>query len=184
MALVPYPDNVAAEPRQMIDRFEAEHGRPSLLRQMLAWFPPALAALDGCYHPIMGGGVLPRETKELLLAAAADARRCQYCAGGHSRYLVEEFGFVRDDVIAMRAGSVQASLSDRDRLLVDFVRKVAVTPERTTPADVDGLRELGLTPNAIVEAISVAMLAAWTTTAALALHLEDDLVGPAFEGYF
>jgi uncharacterized peroxidase-related enzyme len=184
MALLPYPERVSDDARDMIERFAIEHGRPSLLRRMLAWYPPALAAVDATYHPVMTGGQLPRATKELLLAAAADARRCRYCAGGHSRYLVRTVGIDQSAVEAMRSADDDADLDAADRAMVEFARKIATTPERTTPSDIAALEQVGLTTETIVEVVAVAMLAASTTTLALALHLEDDLHEPEFNDYF
>jgi len=80
MALLPYPSFDALDPdvRARIERFENEHGRPSLLRRMLAWFPPALETIDVSYHPLMTRGRLPRWFKELLFAAASQERECFY----------------------------------------------------------------------------------------------------------
>lgn len=80
MALIPYPDSsqLSDQTRAKIDAFEREHGRPSLFRLMLAWFPPALDVADAAYHPMMTGGSLPRWFKEVLFTAASTERDCFY----------------------------------------------------------------------------------------------------------
>jgi alkylhydroperoxidase family enzyme len=80
MALIPYPEPARLDPetRAAVDAFESEHGRPSLVRRMLAHYPPALAAIDRMYHPFMEQGQLDRRTKELVFVTASAARGCFY----------------------------------------------------------------------------------------------------------
>ena len=58
MALIDYPDldRIDAENREAIDRFAREHGRPTLLRMMLAYSPPAQEAMNDLYHPVVQNG--------------------------------------------------------------------------------------------------------------------------------
>lgn len=80
MALIPYPemDQLDPEVRGPIEAFSKEHGRPTLVRWMLAWFPPALKGIDTLYHPMMTSGKLPRQLKELIFVAASNERGCHY----------------------------------------------------------------------------------------------------------
>ncbi|WP_420437987.1 carboxymuconolactone decarboxylase family protein [Candidatus Poriferisodalis sp.] len=186
MALIPYPDadSIDAEAQAAIDSFAKDHGRPTLLRQILAWSPPALEAMEDLYHPIFLGGVLSREFKEMLFVAASQARECPYCAGGHSRLLVQEFGYDEADVRVMREGDSNNAWSEKDRLLVAYVRKIAVDPAGTVGADLESLREVGWTDEELTESTAMAAHAAWTTAVAQTFHLEHDLDGPDFDGYF
>jgi alkylhydroperoxidase family enzyme len=80
MALIPYPnrDEMAPEVRELIEVFEREHGRPSLVRLMAAHFPPALRVINAMYHPFMTEGKLDRRTKELIFVASSHQRGCFY----------------------------------------------------------------------------------------------------------
>ena len=186
MALVPYPEveSVAPEVRRHIEHFSGEHGRPTLLRLMLAWVPEASAGMDELYHPVMENGALSRRLKELLFVSASHARECQYCAGGHSRFLVDEFGYDADTVRQLRAGEVVDGLDPSEHALVLFVRQAASAPQTMTADDIDRLRQHGWTDAQIVEALAMACHAAYTTTLAQAMHLEWDIDGPEFDGYF
>ncbi|NNC80581.1 MAG: hypothetical protein HKN94_10560 [Acidimicrobiales bacterium] len=186
MALIPYPDadSIDAESQAAIDSFAKDHGRPTLLRQLLAWSPPALDAMEDLYHPIFLGGSMTRDFKEMLFVAASQARQCPYCAGGHSRLLVTEFGYDADDVRAIRDGIATDSWSEKDQALVAYVRKVAVDPASIVAGDLADLRRRGWTDAELTEATSMAAHALWTTALAQGFHLEDDLVGPDFDGYF
>ena len=186
MALIPYPnpDTIDEADRAAIDHFAAEHGRPTLLRVMLSYSPPAQQAMDGLYHPVVQSGVLPRPLKELLFAAASHARQCAYCMGGHSLFLVTEFSYDQATVEAMRSGQEAEGFSEADRGLVALVRKAAANPSAVTAEDLDAARHLGWSDAEIIEALAMACHAAWTNTFAQGLRLEDDLIAPEFAAYF
>lgn len=186
MALIPYPEAGSIDPESQaaIDNFAKDHGRPTLLRQLLAWSPPALEAMDDLYHPVFLGGSMTRDYKEMLFVAASQARECPYCAGGHSRLLVKEFGYTEDDVRTIREGDATESWSAKDQALVQYVRKIAVEPASITEADIDELRTHGWTDAELTEATAMAAHAVWTTSLAQSFHLEHDVIGPDFEGYF
>ena len=80
MSLIPYPEHKDMNPeaREFVDVFEREHGRATLVRRMLAYFPPALRAIDGLYHPFMTEGTLGRKLKEILFVASSQVRDCFY----------------------------------------------------------------------------------------------------------
>jgi uncharacterized peroxidase-related enzyme len=186
MALIDYPDLDTLDPenRRAIDRFTEEQGRPTLLRMMLAYSPPAQEAMDGLYHPVVENGLLSRRLKESLFVAASDARKCAYCAGGHSRFLVNEFGYREDAVRDMRGGVESEGWTDAELALVRVVRSAASVPESVTAEDFSTLRAAGWSDAEIVEGLIMACHAGWTNTVAQALHLEDDLATPEFDGYF
>jgi uncharacterized peroxidase-related enzyme len=186
MALIDYPDldQIDAKNREAIERFAAEHGRPTLLRMMLAYSPPAQEAMNDLYHPVVQAGKLSRRLKESLLVASSEARECRYCAGGHSLFLVNEFGYDQDAVRQMRSGGQQDGWTSAETALVGVVRTAASEPQAVEEEDIDGLRAAGWSDDEIVEALVMASHSAWTTTVAQALRLEDDLDTPEFAGYF
>ncbi len=184
MALIEYPeaDSLSDAARGEIERFETTHRRPSLLRRMLAWFPPALGVADALYHPCFQEGRLPRELKEILFVVSSHERGCFYCAGGHSRFLVTEFGFDQTDVERLRSGEPLPGTSAADAALIAFVRKLSHEPQKTVAADIEVLRSHGWTEPEIVEAMVMNMASAFTNVFALAMHLEDDISDE--DGYF
>jgi uncharacterized peroxidase-related enzyme len=186
MALIDYPDpdRIDAKNREAIERFAREHGRPTLLRMMLAYSPPAQEAMNDLYHPVVRSGKLSRRLKESLLVASSEARECRYCAGGHSLFLVNEFGYDQDAVRQMRAGGQHDGWTSAETALVKVVRAAASDPRSVTQPDIDALRAAGWSDDEIVEALVMASHSAWTTTVAQALRLEDDLGTPEFAGYF
>ena len=71
-------------------------------------------AMNDLYHPVVQNGRLSRRLKESLLVAASEARECRYCAGGHSLFLVSEFGYDQDAVRLMRSGGQHDGWTDAE----------------------------------------------------------------------
>ncbi len=80
MALIPYPDyeQFSAEDRAEIERFERIHGRKSLYRRMLGWYPPLLKVADAMYPYLLENGRLSWKLKEVLRVAAGHKRGSFY----------------------------------------------------------------------------------------------------------
>ena len=95
--------------------------------------------------------------------------------GGHSRFLVKEFGLDEETVKRARAGGDVPGLSGKERALVLFARKVTEDPRQVDASDIDALRAAGVDTAEIVEALSMVMCAAFTNTLALTLKFEEDL---------
>jgi len=187
MALIPYPelDELSVDTRLHFERFTAEHGRPSLLRWMLGWSGPASAAMDQLYNPVFATGQLGRRLKELLFVAASEQRRCFYCMGGHSRFLVREYGYTRQEVEAMRRGGSVDGMDARELALVRLVRVAAADGAEITAGEIDDVRAHGWDDDEIVEALSTVAHAFYTNTFAQAMCLEDDIeMGDGSDGYF
>jgi AhpD family alkylhydroperoxidase len=187
MALIPYPrmEDLLPETRHHFERFTAEHGRPSLLRWMLGWSAAASEAMDRLYHSIFAPGRLDRRLKELLFVAASEQRKCFYCMGGHSRFLVREYGYTREEVEAMRRGEIIEGMDQEEHALVQLVRQAAMDGSEIRAEDIVNVREQGWDDESIVEALATVAQAYFTNTFAQAICLEDD-IDPAdgSDGYF
>jgi len=140
--------------------------------------------MDDLYHPVFQQGLFSREFKEMLFVAASQARECPYCSGGHSRLLVNEFGYDEADVRAIRDGKATEAWTEKEHALVAYVRKIAIDPASIGADDLDDVRGHGWNDAELAEATAMAAHAAWTTALAQSMHLEHDLVGPEFDGYF
>jgi uncharacterized peroxidase-related enzyme len=52
----------------------------------------------------------------------------------------------------------QATLSEQDRAMLDYAAKLTTQATRVTPADIDGLRRVGFTDQAILQ---INLIACW-----------------------
>jgi len=95
--------------------------------------------------------------------------------GGHSRFLVQELGLTKEEVQAARIGKEVESLTEQQKELIGFARRVAERPRQINGDDITVLRGVGLDDATIVEALSVCMMSAWTNTFADVLKFDEDL---------
>jgi uncharacterized peroxidase-related enzyme len=87
---------------------------------------------------------------ELATLAAARRLRSSYCALQHGRILAQEF-LSFDDVPRLPEG-----LDEADRAVMELAEKVVDDATSVTQADVDRLRELGLSDAEIVDVVLAA----------------------------
>ena len=177
MALLPYLDKNDMNPsnRAFAEAFERRHKRAPWLRMLGAHYQPFLDATDAMYPKFMEEGGIDRATKELVFVACADARGCDWCRGSHSRYLVQEVGLTREQVKRAREGEDVSELTDLQKLLVAFGRRVAKNPQAINEADMTELRNAGLSDSEIVEIVAVCCFSAFTNTFTDTLKMTDDL---------
>ena len=97
--------------------------------------------------------------------------------GGHSRFLVQELGLTKEEVEAARVGEDVDALTEQQKVLIRFARRVAERPRQINEDDITALRGAGLDNATIVEALSVCMMSAWTNTLADTLRFDEDLEG-------
>ncbi len=111
---------------------------------------------------------LTRAEREMIGLAVSAENRCEYCLGAHGAYLRElDDDRVKAEVITHNYR--RADLTPRERALLDFAIRLTVDSHTMTPADLDPLRDLGLSDAAIFEAAQVAAMFNFTNRLANAL---------------
>jgi uncharacterized peroxidase-related enzyme len=98
------------------------------------------------------GSRLPLHERELIAVAVSAENGCGLCEIHHTLALAEALG---DEVRARRIALDLhlADLSPRERTLAEFAVKVTRSPKEIDAADLENLREAGLTDPEIVEAV-------------------------------
>jgi uncharacterized peroxidase-related enzyme len=89
---------------------------------------------------------------ELATVAAASALRSSYCTLAHGEILAEQF--LPAEVVGALASSgdaVDRPLTDADRAVVAYARKVALHADQVSQADIDELRAHGLADDEILD---------------------------------
>ena len=98
---------------------------------------------------------MDRRRFEIATIAAARARRSTYCTAAHSTFLRD----VCADEVTMRAIAEQpdgAGLDAQDRAVYEFAGAVAADAASIDPADVEGLRAVGLSDADIADIVFAA----------------------------
>jgi uncharacterized peroxidase-related enzyme len=100
--------------------------------------------------------------RELFGAAVSVANACGYCAGLHRRIAADCLGGpVVDAVIQSNGdgnGPLPPGVGPEVPAMVGFLRRLSRDPDGVTPADLAGLREVGIGDEAIREATHAAVL--------------------------
>ena len=122
-------------------------------------------------------GMDPRRY-EIATIGAARALRSTYCTAAHAKFLRDDCG----DERAMLAIATGDGLDEVDRAVMTFAGKVARDATAITEADVDALREVGLTDNEIGDVVFAAAARCFFATVADAFGAEaDHQLGEQFE---
>jgi len=119
------------------------------LTRLWAWRPEVVDAFGDARATLLDDCELTEADKALLVAATAAARSDSYCSLAWGRKLAKFIG-------PGAAGSVIAGglegLDERARALTGWARQVVADPNATSTADVQTLRDAGLSDRAIFEA--------------------------------
>lgn len=111
---------------------------------------------------------LTRKEREMIAVVVSSANECEYCLASHSAYLRELTGDpVLPDVLA--ANYRRAHLTPREHALLEFAHQITVDSAVMSSADVQMLRAIGLSDEAIFEAAQVAAMFNFTNRIANAM---------------
>jgi uncharacterized peroxidase-related enzyme len=106
-------------------------------------------------------GHLTRRTKEAIASWVSYLNRCPYWLDSHA-YFLRVQGADEKTVQALVQGKLdEAELSAAERALLEYVARVTEAAYRTTPEDVQALREHGWTEPQIAEAVYITAMFAF-----------------------
>ena len=91
---------------------------------------------------------------ELVTVAAAMAVRSTYCSLAHARVLLEYYS--SEDVLAILGDAEDCPLTDAEKEMIRFAKKIASNSADTTAEDVAKLRALGLSEAEIFDVAAAA----------------------------
>lgn len=118
-------------------------------------------------------GRLPYPERELLATVVSAENRCTYCHIHHVGRLAQALGDrARAERIAIDPNHVD--LTSRERALTDLALKITRDPRTVTGADLEALRDEGLSDEEILEAIEIAALFNYTNRISITLGLLPD----------
>lgn len=110
---------------------------------------------------------------ELATVAAARRLRSSYCSLAHGRVLADRF-HTAAEVAAIARDHRAAGLDEVDVAVMDLAEKVAGDATSVTQADIDRLRELGLTDEDVVDVVLAAAVRCFFSKTLDALGVEPD----------
>ena len=157
---VPEPKNLPEEVQVLFGKFEEKTGFVPNVARNFALTPEHFMRWFRYYDFLMRDerqSNLTRKEREMIAVVVSSANQCEYCLASHSAYLREISGDkILPDVLI--ANFRRAHLSPREHALLEFAYHLTVDSGSMSNADVQMLRSLGLSDQAIFEAAQVAAM--------------------------
>jgi uncharacterized peroxidase-related enzyme len=150
------PERQAEGPlAEVYEQIGVQRGKVSNIMRVQSLAPGAMTAHMDLYLEIMfGKGGLSRAERELIAVVVSVRNGCEYCSLHHAAAL-EAWWKDPDRVNRLRDDPGSADLTDREAALVEYAEALTLHPARMTEADLDPLRESGLTDDEILQATLV-----------------------------
>jgi len=143
------------------DYWRASSGRtkiPGILKSLSARPDFLKEAVDFSNTIQFSDGHLSRLHKEMIGSYVSFLNHCAYCLDSHAFFLKVQ-GASEKTVAAFASGALdQAELTDAERTLLKYVKIITEAAYRSTPEDVQALRDAGWKEEQIAEAVYVVAL--------------------------
>lgn len=149
------PESAKGELKEVYDGIGRSRGNIAQIFQVQSLNPKALKAHHELYIALLyGESLLSRRERELLGVVTSRINNCEYCINHHSDALGR---YLNDPVAieALRTGNIPATLSGRERALVDWAEKLGRTAPTIKDEDIGILRSTGFTDAEIVDATMI-----------------------------
>lgn len=145
------PDGEAVgELKQAYARIREKRGLVANVVRISGLIPEVMERNIDFYMAVMyGKHKLPRPQREMVAVEVSRANRCDYCVNHHGAALGR---VLRDEPAAkqfMQSGSMRL-LTEKDRTMLAYARKLALAPTQCGPADVESLRSAGFDDEEII----------------------------------
>lgn len=132
-------------------------GRVPNLFQAYAKYPPLLEANWSKVKAVLLSGNIRRMVKETIALQISHDNGCAYCVAAHSAAL-GSLGTSRAQITALLQNDPVPGLSDAESALLHFARKVNQHWREMGDADIDALKQLGVSESEIIEVLGVVEL--------------------------
>ncbi|SHM63042.1 peroxidase-related enzyme [Cryptosporangium aurantiacum] len=173
---VPELDQLPPKLREQIDSITAQLGYTPNWIRAFALGGAHTARFNEYLLPLLdpNQGLLPYADRELLATVTSAENGCSYCRLNHAGSLGHALGDRKLGTrIAIDYREVR-ELTPRQRTLSAFAAKLAVHPGEVTDEDIESLRDLGLTDEAIYEAVQIVAVFAAANRFSIFLQVTPD----------
>ena len=150
------PEDAAGELKEAYAQIAAARGRIANVWKVESLNPPAMEAHLALYMAIMyGPSGLSRRQREMIAVTVSNANACRYCTTHHAESLhaqLPDAALIEE----IKTDYANARIERKEKAMLDYAVKLAKTPHAVTDADVQQLREAGLSDREILDATLVA----------------------------
>lgn len=116
-------------------------------------FPEHFNAKLSATRVLWEAGELSMEEIQHVGVVVSRANNCEYCTAAFCTILNHALGKEPDYVTQLLEQGAEVVDDQRLRVLLDFCLKANIDPQGVTDAEVDGLRDIGLTDKGIVQLV-------------------------------
>ena len=146
------PGEADGEVREMYERQEAHYGYVPNFAKVFCYRPEIMQLWAQLLSGIKRH--MDKRRFEIVTTAAAHALQSSYCSLAHGVALTEFFS--ADEVQALVADADRGPLSGAELAMANLARKVARNASSVTAADVEALKEHGMTDAEIFDVVAAA----------------------------
>jgi uncharacterized peroxidase-related enzyme len=164
-------DEASGDVRAMYERAQAAVGYVPNYAKLFSHRPPVMATWSAFLGSIRGN--LDPRRYELVTLAAARAMRSSYCMLAHGAVLRRDF-YAAEPLTAIARGSAATDLAPSEIAMMAYAEKVARDAGAITDADVQALRDHGLTDAEIFDIAAAAAARCFFSKLLDALGAEAD----------
>jgi uncharacterized peroxidase-related enzyme len=123
--------------------------------------PEVLKQRSVAFNAIMyAPGGMPRAERELGATVVSRINGCVYCASVHAQRF-EQLAKRTDAIIEVFNDPHTAGTSERERAIVQFSVALTSAPDAVSPADIQALKDVGLTELEILDLMHSVAIFAW-----------------------
>jgi uncharacterized peroxidase-related enzyme len=123
--------------------------------------PEVLKQRSVAFNAIMyAPGGMPRAERELGATVVSRINGCVYCASVHAQRF-EQLAKRTDAIIEVFNDPHAAGTSERERAIVQFSIALTSAPDAVSPADIQALKDVGLTELEILDLMHSVAIFAW-----------------------
>ena len=123
--------------------------------------PEVLKQRSVAFNAIMyAPGGMPRAERELGATVVSRVNGCVYCASVHAQRF-EQLAKRTDAIIEVFNDPHAADTSERERAIVQFSIALTSAPDAVSPADIQALKDVGLTELEILDLMHSVAIFAW-----------------------
>jgi len=171
MHRVPLIDRAHTTPERqaLLDEIHSAFGATPAMFRAVANSPAALRSMWGAFKAL-GGGTLGARLGEQIAVAVANRNACAYCLAAHT-VLGQKAGASAADMAAAQVGDAS---DPQTRAALHFALKVVNERAQVGSADVQALRDVGFSDEAVVEILAHVALNLFTNYINVALEVPVD----------
>lgn len=132
-------EEAQGEVKKVLEGIEKQFGMIPNLFATIARYPGALKPILDLYQAIAKESSIEQKLQELANLEVSRINKCHYCLAHHTQ-MAKMSGLSDEQIKALKAGRVDESLSDKEKVVVEYARQVTLDAENVSDDLFAGLK--------------------------------------------